>query len=218
VLALNPTPREEFVYAIVPLPPLNVQIPARLWQEHGMAFGRSAPRDGKPRERKPKKPLTAESLRWFALRYVERYATTRAKLRDYLQGKLRERGWSGEGEAPIDETVECFAELGYVDDRAFGEARARSLERRGYGPRRVAQTLAAAGVEQELREEIGDGFVARDAAIAYARRRRIGPFGPPVDDPALRQKQFAAMVRAGHDFDLTRRVLDARSENDLFDD
>lgn len=179
-----------------------------------MAFTRR-PAGGTPRERKPRKPLTDESLRWFALRYVERYATTRAKLSAYLSGKLRERGWAGEGEAPIASIVERMAELGYVDDRAFGAARARSLERRGYGPRRVDQALMAAGLESDLREEIGDEVDARQAAIAYARRKRLGPFGAPVADPRLRQKQFAAMVRAGHDFEITRAILDARSEDAL---
>ncbi|HYZ48955.1 MAG TPA: RecX family transcriptional regulator, partial [Sphingomonas sp.] len=41
-------------------------------------------------------PLDAPALERFALRYVERYATTRARLADYLSRKLRERGWAGE--------------------------------------------------------------------------------------------------------------------------
>lgn len=169
----------------------------------------------KPRERKPKKPLTAESLNWFALRYVERYATTREKLRQYLKGKLFERGWAGEGEAPIEALVERFSELGYVDDRTYGESKARSLERRGYGARRVDQALMAAGIESEMREAIRDEVDEAEAAIAYARRKRIGPFATEKPGPELRQKQFAAMMRAGHAFELVKAVLDAESEDDL---
>jgi regulatory protein len=169
------------------------------------------------RERKPKKPLTADSLNWFALRYVERYATTREKLRQYLKGKLRERGWGGEGSAPIDQLVERFAELGYVDDRSFGETKAKSLERRGYGVRRVDQVLLAAGIEPEMRERIRGEVDEAEAAIAYARRRRIGPFGPGAPSPELRQKQFAAMVRAGHSIERVKAILGAASEDELFD-
>jgi regulatory protein len=168
-----------------------------------------------PRERKPKKPLTAESLNWFALRYVERYATTREKLRQYLKGKLYERGWAGEGEARIDALVERFAELGYVDDRSYGESKARSLERRGYGARRVDQALMAAGIEPEMREEIREEVDEVEAAIAYAKRKRIGPFAGERPGPEARQKQFAAMVRAGHSFELAKAVLDAESEDDI---
>lgn len=167
------------------------------------------------RERKPKKPLTPESLNWFALRYVERYATTREKLRQYLKGKLYERGWAGEGEAPIDTLVERFAELGYVDDRSYGESKARSLERRGYGARRVDQALMAAGIEPEMREEIREEVDEAEAAIAYAKRKRIGPFASDAPGPELRQKQFAAMVRAGHSFEIVKAVLDAKSEEEL---
>lgn len=172
---------------------------------------------GRPqrRERKPKKPLTPESLNWFALRYVERYATTREKLRQYLKGKLYERGWAGDGEAPIDPMVERFAELGYVDDRSYGENKAKSLERRGYGIRRVDQALMAAGIEPEMREEIRDGVDEAEAAIAYARRKRIGPFAAEKADPELRQKQFAAMVRAGHSFDRAKAILGAATEAEL---
>lgn len=172
---------------------------------------------GRPqrRERKPKKPLTPESLNWFALRYVERYATTREKLRQYLKGKLYERGWAGEGEAPIDAVVERFAELRYVDDRSFGENKAKSLERRGYGLRRVDQALMAAGIEPDMREEIRGDVDEAEAALAYARRKRIGPFAAERPDRELRQKQFAAMVRAGHSFDRVKAILGADTEADL---
>lgn len=172
-------------------------------------------RPSERRERKPKKPLTPESLNWFALRYVERYATTREKLRKYLNGKLYERGWSGEGSAPVDALVERFSELGYVDDRGYGESKAKSLERRGYGLRRVDQALIAAGIEPEMREDIRCEVDEAEAALAYARRKRLGPFATEKPDPQQRQKQFAAMVRAGHSFERVKAILAAESEDEL---
>ncbi|MDO9487452.1 MAG: regulatory protein RecX [Sphingomonadaceae bacterium] len=172
-------------------------------------------RPSERRERKPKKPLTAESLNWFALRYVERYATTREKLRKYLNGKLYERGWSGDATAPIDALVERFVELGYVDDRSYGDSKAKSLERRGYGLRRVDQALMAAGIDPDMREEIRGEVDEGEAALAYARRKRIGPFAVEKPAPELRQKQFAAMVRAGHGFDRVKAILGAEREEDL---
>lgn len=168
------------------------------------------------RERKPKKPLTPESLDWFALRYVERYATTREKLRKYLNGKLYERGWMGEGAAPIDAIVERFVALRYVDDRSYGDSKAKSLERRGYGLRRVDQALMAAGIEPGIREAIRGEVDEGEAAIAYARRKRIGPFAATPPSPEQRQKQFAAMVRAGHSFERVKAVLGAADEDELY--
>ena len=45
--------------------------------------------------RRPLPPLDQPALERAALRYVERYATTRAKLVAYLTRKLRERGADG---------------------------------------------------------------------------------------------------------------------------
>src|SRR3954463_3793690 len=100
------------------------------------------------RNRRPRPPLDEEGLERLALFYAGRYATTRARLDSYLRRKLRERGWEGSGEPPVAQVTERFAELGYVDDRAFAAGRAASLARRGYGERRVVQALRAAGIEE----------------------------------------------------------------------
>lgn len=160
--------------------------------------------------RKPSlRPYDARSLERSALRYVERFATTRGKLTDYLTRKLRERGWAEEGPPPIEALVERFAELGYIDDRAWGEAKAASMARRGLGARRVRQTLGAAGIAGEDLAAIDDDVVAvgtLDSAVAFARRKRIGPFGPPVEDRAAIERQVGQMVRAGHSPMLARRI------------
>lgn len=152
-------------------------------------------------------PLDAAAIERLALRYVERYATTRARLVAYLTRKLRERG--GEGALPdLAALADRFAELGYIDDRAFGEARASSLGRRGYGARRIAMALHHAGVEGEDADSLAPAIAERrvDSAIAFARRRRIGPFAAQASDRAGRERAIAALVRAGHDFDLARRI------------
>ena len=144
--------------------------------------------------------------------------TTRSKLAQYLTRKLRERGWSGPGAAPVERLVERFAQAGYVDDRAFADARAASLLRRGYGERRVADALRGAGIDE------ADGAAARaraeeealEAAIRFARRRKIGPFAPAPPDRETRQKAAAAMLRAGHRMELVWKVLGS-SPGDLPD-
>ena len=55
----------------------------------------------------------------------------------------------------------------------------------------------------------------RSAVVALARRRRFGPFGELANDPARRDKQLAAMLRAGHGFADARHVLDAPSAEAL---
>ncbi len=152
-------------------------------------------------------PLDEAALRDLALRYVGRFATSEAKLRRYLGRKLFERGWGGEGGAPVEAIVARLAERGYVDDRTFAEARARGLTGRGFGARRVAADLGAAGIARELVSEIAAAGDADASAAAFARRRRFGPYDPLPFDSDRHRKQVAAMLRAGHGLDVVRRVL-----------
>lgn len=164
--------------------------------------------------RTPPPPLTRDTLRDLALAYVGRFATTEARLRLYLARKLRERGWAGEGEPPLEALVAKCADQGFVDDAAFGAARARSLARRGYGPRRVAANLGAAGLARAAARSIADNVDAEAAALRYAERRRFGRFGAAPPDPDAARRQFAAMLRAGHAPAIVRTVLAIDGEGD----
>lgn len=167
-------------------------------------------------------PLDPAGLERLALRYVERFATTRGRLADYLARKLRERGWDeNAGTAPDPVALsERFAALGYVDDRGFAGMKGQALSRRGYGARRIAAALHAAHVAPDdaadAIEQARD--VALEAALALARRRRIGPFASAPADPATRARQLAAMLRAGHDPGLSRQIVTASPGQSFEDD
>lgn len=164
-----------------------------------------------------RKPLNAERLHELALFYVGKFATTRAKLTAYLNRKLRERGWDGEGPPDVDRLVERLAASGLVDDALYALSKSRSLSERGYGAARVRQSLRAAGVDEE------DGAAAHElaadeaasAALRFARRRRIGPFADAAPDRAGRERALAAMIRAGHGFELAKAVVDAEPGSQL---
>lgn len=161
------------------------------------------------RGKRPLEPLKPSDLEWFALRYVERYATTRGKLSDYLRRKIRERGWGGEGDPDVVALAQRMADLGYVDDRAFAESKAGAMGRRGMGARRVTQALHFDGIDSEDAEAVApliDDNVAA-SAIAFARRKRIGAFAREIADRPLQEKQVAAMVRAGHAPALARKIV-----------
>jgi regulatory protein len=166
-------------------------------------------------DKRPRPPLDVEGLERLGLFYAGRYATTRSKLAAYLGRKLKERGWGGEGEPPVDRLVERFAELGYVDDRGFASARAASLLRRGYGERRVREALKSAGIAEEDAADARDisGEEALAAAHRFARRRRLGPYAEAVPDRAARDKAAAAMLRAGHGLEQVRQVLATACED-----
>jgi regulatory protein len=178
-----------------------------VWHKHGVARP--------PRSSAPAPPLDAAALERLALRYVERFATTRGKLSQYLARKIRERGLEGEADVPA--LVERFAELGYIDDRGFAEAKGRALAQRGYGARRVADALRAAGVDAPdaagaIEQARTDAF---DSAMRLARRKRIGPFAAEPADRALRDRQMGQLLRGGHAPGLARRIVAAAPGEDI---
>jgi regulatory protein len=176
---------------------------------------------GDPSRKKPAPPLNRDKLRGLALHYAGHYATTRTKLATYLSRKIRERGWTeGEPFPDIDGLTNQFAELGYVNDALYAEGRARSLSRRGFGERRLEQDLRASGIDDK------DSNVAREhaaaerlsSALALAKRKRIGPFALEIAPQDIKKKQMAAMMRAGHDFALARRIIEAEPGAEIEED
>ena len=181
-------------------------------------MARKPPYDpAKRREPPVPTPVNAARLEEMALAYVARFATSAGKLADYLKRKVRERGWEGEGRPDIPGLVERFVQIGYVDDATYARSKAQGLLRRGYGARRIDQALGAAGIAEPLREESrGNDAERRRAALVMARKRRFGPYGMgDRTDRALREKQVAAMLRAGHPLDHVREVVNAVSEQAL---
>lgn len=161
--------------------------------------------------RRSARPLDGKRLEELALRYVGRYATTRAKLLQYLQRKLRERGWDGDSDPNLETMAARFVELGYIDDRAFALAKESAHSARGLGRRRLSLALRAAGVGEEHGAEALELSARRslDSALRLAQQRKLGPFAEHApSSPRERQKAVAALIRGGHSFEIARAIVD----------
>ena len=162
-------------------------------------------------------PLDDDALRDMALRHVARFAISRGKLLDYLKRKIRERGWGGERPADPQALADRFVELGYVDDAGFAVMKSGALARRGYGARRIDEALRAAGIAEGDREQADAQTASQawNAADRFARRKRVGPYAAGPLDPKQRDKAIAAFLRAGHDYAMARRWVDAAPGEEL---
>jgi regulatory protein len=164
--------------------------------------------------RKPPRKVTTAYLERAAKSYLERFASSSENLRRVLARKVERRCRErGEDAAPflalVADVVERCVRSGLVDDARYAEARTASLRRRGGSSRAIRAKLAAKGVGREVLNEAvtASAEEERTAAHALARRRRLGPYRPG-DRKAFRDKDLAAMARAGFSFDVARSVID----------
>ena len=157
-----------------------------------------------------------DRVRRAALAYLARYAAPSRHLARILQRRLDRAAARGAeiraGPKDIDAVLADMACMGLLDDRAWAEARARTLRRRGASARAVAARLSSRGAPREEIERLiageGDGAELQ-AAWALARRRRLGPWRDPAERAARRDRDLAAMARAGFGLNIARQVIDA---------
>ncbi len=183
--------------------------------------------DEKPKAKRTKtvpRKMTERRIHNIAQFYVERYATTAANLRRVLT-RLLDRACKHHGDDRtkmlpwVEAAVEKLVKLRVVDDARYALERARSLRRLNRSPQKIRAHLMAKGVAAALvrdalaateRTDAG-GDAAYEAAVAYARRRRLGPFrifkGSADEKRKQATKDLAAMGRAGFSYDIARRVM-----------
>jgi len=178
------------------------------------------------RHRRVPKKATPKYLENVALWYLQRFAASAESMRRVLMRRVAESARAhdtdrAEGAAMVEDIVARFRRSGLLDDRAYAAGRALSLHRRGVSEQGIRARLRAKGVEREeieaavagLADEAAEPDLA--AAVAYARRRRIGPYRTRGDRGELRGRDLAALARQGFDYDTARRVIDARDVAEL---
>jgi regulatory protein len=181
---------------------------------------------GAARRRRGPTAATPKTLERAAYAYLARYAAPAGHLRRILLARVarsvRVHGTDpGAGATAVEALIVRLSDLGYLDDSAFALAMARRLFRRGTSLYAIRARLRAKGVGAEdadaalaaLAENAADPDLA--AGLAFARRKRLGPFRPEAEREAKRPKDLAAFTRAGFGLDLARRVVDARELEEL---
>ncbi len=189
---------------------------------------RGAP-SGRDRRRRGPREATPKYLRNSALYYLERYASSSGHLRRLLLAKVARsaRAHGSDAEKGAAAVAALIAELlgaGLLDDARYAGERARILHRRGASARAIraglmAQEIAADDIERALaglREEAAEPELA--AALAYARKRRLGPYRDPATRAERREKDLAALGRKGFGYDMARRVIETDDLAELEDE
>ncbi|MFA7429205.1 MAG: RecX family transcriptional regulator [Rhodospirillaceae bacterium] len=183
------------------------------------------------------RPITKARLHNIAIHYLERFSASREGVRRVLERRAykAQRVHGGDPDqiaAWIAEVLDTLQRQGFLDDARYADNAARSLAARGHSVRAVLSRLAAKGVSRDhidnalvhLAEEIAlPGQDAADidpdiaAAVAYARRRRLGPWRDPEVRADFRTKDMGALARRGFSSETVRRVLGAADPDEAED-
>lgn len=172
------------------------------------------------------KRVTPAYLDRVALHYLERFASSAAHLRKLLLRRVDASACAHdsdpmEGREWVEALIQRYLRSGLLNDELYAEMKATGLQRRGGSTRVIRQKLMAKGLDADQVEKAlsglegaEDGQAEWQAALAYARRRRLGGFRPDRglsndEARARRDKDIAAMARAGFDLETARRVIDA---------
>lgn len=178
----------------------------------------------------PLKIPTPQNLANVAFHYLGRYAASEASLRRVLTNRLRRimmqnTEFAADVErqqllrSAIETIIATHTRTGVINDSAFSETKVNSLRRQGRSRRIIEQKLTIKGIASEkiaaALEGHNDGADPQEvefkAALALARRRKLGPFRKIPADPDLTRKEFATLARAGFSSDIARRVLKAEA-------
>ena len=188
----------------------------------------AVPEKKAPKKRRGPAKVTAKSLENAALHYLQRFSTSSENLRRVLMRRVWRSATAhgtdtDQGAEWVDDVVAKMVSKGFVNDRLFAEGRVRSLLGRGMPLRGIRLQLREKGVDREIIDDVlrlveeDDGDVDFAAAVALAKRRRLGPFSLREDRDQRREKDMAALARAGFTFDVARRVIDAETPEELED-
>ena len=125
----------------------------------------------------------------------------------------------------VDKLVEKFINVGLLDDTVYTRSKVNSLRRRGKSTRAVHAYLKSKGLnaniidqclkEHDLNNHDTSAEAELEAAMVFARKKRLGPFRG--DKEADQQKELGRMARAGFSYDTAQRVLKCENSHNEFD-
>ncbi|HEX8538685.1 MAG TPA: regulatory protein RecX [Cystobacter sp.] len=178
---------------------------------------------GQPQgKRKQPRKVSARYLENAALHYLKRYSATVSQLKTVLMRRVDRSvrfhgGERTEAIGWVTALVEKLVRNGLVNDQAYAETKAHSLRASGRSARVIAQKLKLKGVAKEVvAQKVAEASAELSeeaAALIWARKKRLGPFRRDLKTrPDNRQRDLAAMARAGFPFAMAKKIIDGSAD------
>jgi regulatory protein len=182
--------------------------------------------DGGKRPQKIPRKVSAASLENAALYYLGRFATSSENLRQVLERRIMRAAKHHDTDVEactqlVGDLIRRYLESGILNDGIYAQTQAASMNRRGKSLRAIRVRLRQKAVSSDtiddafavLTGEVGQPDLA--AAIAYARKRRLGPYRRDTGKPENPDNELAALARAGFSYSLALRIVEAQNVDEL---
>lgn len=170
--------------------------------------------------------VSATSIENAALHYLGRYATSSENLRQVLERRIiraaKHHDTNIEACTQLaGDLIRRYLENGILDDEGYAQTQAASMNRRGKSLRAIRFQLRQKSLSidiidkavEVLANEVGSPDIA--AAIAYARKRHLGPYRRKTCTPVNLDKELAALSRSGFSYALALRIVEAKNIDEL---
>ena len=179
-------------------------------------------------KRRPKitRKVSATSLENAALYYLGRFATSSENLRQVLERRILRAAKHHDTDIKacnqlVGDLIQRYLESGILNDGIYAQTQAASMNRRGKSLRAIRARLRQKAVSSDIIDdalavlagEVGQLDLA--AAIAYARKRRLGPYRRDTRKPENPDNELAALARAGFSYSLALRIVEAQNVDEL---
>lgn len=180
-----------------------------------------------PKRKRPAKKITPQRLKNIGLYYLKRFESSVENLRSVLQKRVNQYAKENpdfnkqEAYQWVEDVLTEFEKLHYLDDKRFTEIKVRSYIAAGKPARYIQNKLREKGIANAQIEDMLDdfGYNPQEMALKLAKRKKIGPFRPDEESRKInRQKDMAALIRAGFDYDVVAEIMGADFIDDGTDD
>ena len=170
------------------------------------------------KQKSPKKvkKMTNIRLKNIALYYLQRFDSSVDNLRQVLKRRVYDYARQAtdfdinEAHEWIETLLSDFEKLGYLNDERYAEFKITSYLESGKPARYIKIKMKQKGVADDIVDKIlSDSEVdEKQSALKFAQKKKIGPYRADEEAQKLnRQKDLAAMVRAGFDYETSKNII-----------
>lgn len=168
--------------------------------------------------------MTLKRLQNIALYYLERFETSADNLRQVLKRRVFDYARQtpdfdvAEAEQWIEDIVEKMVRLGYINDNRYAEFKIDGYLNAGKPERYIRQKMMQKGIGEDIVDEVLQNreFDEKEMALRFAQKKKIGPWRTDEENRKLnRQKDLAALVRAGFGYDIAQQILAIETIDDF---